>query len=227
MAYTEKKTLEMVQGAAQDMDTFYQGDFVNYRGKTKVERKEYYTEVIAKWCLEHSDFFELIRPITRKSSYKTAGHKGTLTTSNRVEENIAKEIFNQHVLSEVGVILDYQVPLKDVQTDKAGKIDLLAWDGRELRILELKRPGSKETILRSVLEGYTYLRTVDKAKLLKDFGLPAQAEVRACPLVFLKPRQWKTMLADRPNLKKLMEHLGCQVFLLSNVNGYYYAQRAF
>ncbi len=137
ITYSEKATLQKVRKASQDMETFYQQSFLNYTGKTS-DTKEYYTEVIAKWCLNHSALLGQISSITRKNSYKTAGHGGALTTSNRVEENIAKKIFKQHILSEVGGILDYQIPLKDVQTDNAGKIDLLAWDGRVLRILELK-----------------------------------------------------------------------------------------
>ena len=40
----------------------------------------------------------------------------------------------------IGKIIDYQTPLKDVQADVAGKIDLLAWNEEktEAYILEFK-----------------------------------------------------------------------------------------
>lgn len=134
--------------------------------------------------------------ISRKSSYKVKTHDGTIKNekSNREEEMIAMKLFdfsqNQgKVFDIIGKIIDYQTPLKNVRGDKAVKIDLLAYNENEnenkiektLRILELKRPDSEETMLRCVLEAYTYLKVVDKAKLLKDFGLPEDTEIKACP----------------------------------------------
>lgn len=55
------------------------------------------------------------------------------------------------------VILDYEEPLREANSTKAGEIDLLAFDGEYLRILELKKTDSNETMLRCVLEGFTYL----------------------------------------------------------------------
>ena len=46
-------------------------------------------------------------------------------------------MFRQKEISYVGEILDYQTPLKNKRSDEAGKIDLLSYDGRILRILEL------------------------------------------------------------------------------------------
>jgi len=107
--------------------------------------------------------------------------------SNREEEKIAMKLFHSSqnqgkVFDIIGKIIDYQTPLKNVQTDDAGKIDLLAYNEKEnpktLRILELKKPDSEETMLRCVLEAYTYLKVVDKDKLLKDFGLPKNTKIK-------------------------------------------------
>ena len=115
------------------------------------------------------------------------------------------------VFDIIGKIIDYQTPLKDIQTDKAGKIDLLAYNENEeektLRILELKKPDSEETMLRCVLEAYTYLKVVDKDKLLKDFGLPENTKIKACPFVFYGKEQYKEMQEDRKNLKDLIKEL--------------------
>ena len=226
--YSKKEILEEIQ----DMGNFYKRKVVNYRGTTS-DSKEYYTEVVAEWILKNIYLFDYIKPITREKSYKADSHDGKNkdNDSNREEEKIAMKLFelsqNQgKVFDIIGKIIDYQTPLKDIQTDKAGKIDLLAYNEEEkiLRILELKRPDSKETMLKCVLEAYTYLKVVDKAKLLKDFGLPKDTEIKACPFVFYGKEQYREMQAikdDRENLGKLIEKLGIEVIYLKEENGEY------
>ena len=154
--------------------------------------------------------------ISRESSYKVKTHDGKIKdeNSNREEEKIAMELFdysqNKGVTFDIiGKIIDYQTPLKNVQKDDVGKIDLLAYNEKEktLKILELKKPDSKETMLRCVLEAYTYLKIVDKDKLLKDFGLPKDTILKTCPFVFVDGEQYKEMQQDRKNLKELMKKL--------------------
>lgn len=226
--YSKKEILEEIQ----DMGNFYKRKVVNYRGTTS-DSKEYYTEVVAEWILKNIYLFDYIKPITREKSYKADSHDGKNkdNDSNREEEKIAMKLFelsqNQgKVFDIIGKIIDYQTPLKNVQTDKAGKIDLLAYNESQktLRILELKKPDSEETMLRCVLEAYTYLKVVDKAKLLKDFGLPKDTEIKACPFVFYGKEQYREMQAikdDRENLGKLIEKLGIEVIYLKEENGEY------
>ena len=226
--YSKKEILEEIQ----DMGNFYKRKVVNYRGTTS-DSKEYYTEVVAEWILKNIYLFDYIKPITREKSYKADSHDGKIKNedSGREEEMIAMKLFDSSqnqgkVFDIIGKIIDYQTPLKDIQTDKAGKIDLLAYNEEEkiLRILELKRPDSKETMLRCVLEAYTYLKVVDKDKLLKDFGLPKDTEIKACPFVFYGKEQYREMQAikdDRENLGKLIEKLGIEVIYLKEENGEY------
>lgn len=230
--YSKNEILEEIQ----DMGNFYKRKVVNYRGTTS-DSKEYYTEVVAEWILKNIYLFDYIKPITREKSYKVDSHDGKNkdNDSNREEEKIAMKLFvlsqNQgKVFDVIGKIIDYQTPLKDIQTDKAGKIDLLAYNENEktLRILELKRPDSKETMLRCVLEAYTYLKVVDKTKLLKDFGLPENTEIKACPFVFYGKEQYREMQAikdDRENLGKLIEKLGIEVIYLKEENREYIVKK--
>ena len=223
--YSKNEILEEIQ----DMGNFYKRKVVNYRGTTS-DSKEYYTEVVAEWILKNIYLFDYIKPITREKSYKVDSHDGKNkdNDSNREEEKIAMKLFDSSqnqgkVFGIIGKIIDYQTPLKDIQTDKAGKIDLLAYNENEktLRILELKRPDSKETMLRCVLEAYTYLKVVDKTKLLKDFGLPENTEIKACPFVFYGGEQHKEMKEDRKNLKDLIKKLGVEVIYLEEKDGEY------
>ncbi|WYD20271.1 hypothetical protein KST92_11005 [Fusobacterium polymorphum] len=217
--YSKNEILEEIQ----DMVNFYKRKVVNYRGKTS-DSKDYYTEVVAEWILKNIYLFDYIKPITREKSYKVDSHDGIIKNeeSKREEEKIAMKLFDlsqnqRKVFDVIGKIIDYQTPLKDIQTDKAGKIDLLAYNKKEkiLRILELKRPGSKETMLRCVLEAYTYSKVVDKAKLLKDFGLAEDTVIKACPFVFYGKEQY------REHLKDLIEKLGIEVIYLEEKNEEY------
>jgi len=233
--YSKDEIKKKLEVAKSEMWKFYSQDFVNYRGKTSDKERDYYTEIIAKWLLDNIELFNDIKMISRENSYKVDSHDGKIKNekSEREEEIIAMKLFdfsqNQgKVFDIIGKIIDYQTPLKNVQTDKAGKIDLLAYNEKEnpktLRILELKKLDSKETMLRCVLEAYTYLKIVDKAKLLKDFGLPEDTIIKACPFVFYGKEQYREMQAikdDRKNLGKLIEKLGIEVIYLEEKDGEY------
>ena len=220
MGYTRRKILAQCETAFQDKNTFYKKGFINYRGKT-TDTKEYYTEVVAEFLCERiSEYANGIEYISRKSSYKTDGHDGIYDlSSNREEEKIAMQIFtqsrNRGAFDLIGVIEDYQTPLKATADDEAGKIDLLSFDGRVMRILELKKPDSKETMLRCVLEGFTYMKTADCGKLIFDFGYdPANVVIKASPFVFYGGEQHKEMSQPRPHLRKLMALLDSKPYYI-------------
>ena len=233
--YSKDEIIKKLEVAKSEMWKFYSQDFVNYRGKTSDKERDYYTEIIAKWLLDNIELFNDIKMISRESSYKVDSHDGKIKNekSEREEEIIAMKLFdfsqNQgKVFDIIGKIIDYQTPLKNVQTDKAGKIDLLAYNEKEnpktLRILELKKIDSKETMLRCVLEAYTYLKIVDKAKLLKDFGLPENTKIKACPFVFYSGEQHQEMKEikdSRKNLGELIKKLDIEIIYLKEENGEY------
>ena len=213
MGYTRAQIIEKCRKAFQNKNTLYKQEFVNYRGKT-TDTKEYYTEVIAEFlCDNITNYINGIDCITRKNSYKTKRHDGLYDSdSNREEEKIAMQFFLQSrdysAFSLIGKIEDYQTPLKSSADDEAGKIDLLSYDDKTMRILELKKPDSKETMLRCVLEGYTYLKTVNNDKLIKDFKHnPKEVILKASPFVFFEGEQHKEMTQPRPQLRKLMKLL--------------------
>ncbi len=210
-SYTKVEFIDKLNNAAYNMNTFYKQGFVNYKGKTR-DTKEYYTEILAQWCFDNKDLFNNIKMITRDESYFINSHDGKQSNVNsrRDEEITAKEIFKQNVLGMLGEIIDYQTPLKNEMTEEAGKIDLLSFDGKVLRVLELKREKSKtpETMIRCVLEGYTYFKICNWNKLKGDFAskvvIPVNSMVEVSPLVFLDEYQCKELREGRPVLEKLM-----------------------
>ena len=206
----------------KDILTLYKEDFINYRGDT-TDTKEKYTEVIAEWLIKNFNLFDNIKKITRQSSYKVDTHDGKHNNqnSNRLEEIMAIEIFNQKSLNILGEVIDYQTPLKDKLEDEAGKIDIISYDkdNKIVYLLELKREDSKETMLRCVLEIFTYSKTLDKDKFLEDFNLPKDTKIKASPLVFFNGYQYKEMAdSDNKYLKELIKKLEIELFYISKNN---------
>ena len=209
----------------KDISTLYKEDFINYRGDT-IDTKEKYTEVIAEWLIKNFNLFDNIKKITRQSSYKVDTHDGKHNNqnSNRLEEIMAIEIFNQKSLNILGEVIDYQTPLKDKLGDEAGKIDIVSYDkdNKIVYLLELKREDSKETMLRCVLEIFTYFKTLDKDKFLEDFNLPKDTKIKASPLVFFNSFQHKEMVeGDNKFLKQLMDKLDIEPFYITKNSNYY------
>ena len=121
----------------------------------------------------------------------------------------------------IGDIIDYQTPLKNKRSDTAGKIDLLSYDGSTAYILELKKPDSDESMLRCVLEGYTYMQTVDKAKLIDDFGLLKETVIKASPFVFKDKLQHNQMKENRNHLFRLMQLIDSKPYYITKENNIY------
>jgi hypothetical protein len=206
--YTRAELLCKIESAKSDMASFYNQDFINYTGKTS-DTDEYYTEVICEWLINNMDMLNRIPMIERKKGYKMDTHDGVIDNPNsgRTEEMIAMQMFTQKEISLVGTILDYQTPLKNKRSDKAGKVDLLSCDGHVLRILELKEPESTETMLRCVIEGYTYMKTVYGEGLIDSFDLPDGTIIKTNPLVHINSKQHAEIVEGRPKLQRLIEML--------------------
>ena len=226
MQYTSIEINEMCKKALESIETFYRQDFINYRGKT-ADTNQFYTEVVANFVLNNIDvFLNSIPKITRLKDYDQKHDGSYRECTGRDEEIIAIKIFRKNQMDNytypcIGKITDYQTPLKSKKTDVAGKIDLLSYDGKVLRILELKKPSSIESMLRCVLEGYTYLKTVDEKKLIADFCLPADTIVEAAPFVFWGKSQWAEWQEDRPVLHSLCHMLGIKPYFIKEENDTY------
>lgn len=219
--YTREDILNECKSVAPSL--LYKQKFINYRGKT-ADTDEYYTEVAAEYVCDNFALFDSeIKTITREANYKTPTHDGKYNpNSNRDEEIIAMQMYRKEY-DHIGKVIDYQTPLKNKQADEAGKLDLLAFDGKTLRILELKKPDSDETMLRCVLEGYTYIKIVNTEKLISNFELNDVKRVVACPFVFAEtgsvPYEEYCDLDNRPQLKRLMKILNSVPYFITGRDG--------
>ena len=228
MAYTESEIKKMVQGAFNNAESLYKEKFINYTGKT-TQTKIKYSEVIAHEVLNNLKIFDNIKPITRSSSYKIESHHdGTIkqTQTNRQEEIYAKKLF-QKIKNIIGVgeIIDFQVPLKDKKSDKAGKVDLISLEEKNqtLYIIELKYGKNKETLLRAVLEAYTYYKTIDTEKLIADFNLKGAKNIKPAVMVvhtdcnsYCELEEMIKTPGYMPELRKLGNKLGITFFISGN-----------
>ena len=198
--YTKAKVIERVSSYLNpnDCKKLYKDECINFTGETK-DTKENCSKVIVDYLVEHIDEFKkgLSKiKVTRTDPYKTKSHNGISDFNfekrpkgERREEKIAHAMYCQYKDKPAvfGKILDYQVPLKSTKDDIGlGKIDLLSVKNgskpksKKIYFLELKKDYSeddtKETLLRCILEAYTYSKIIDKEKLCADFNLPLEKE---------------------------------------------------
>ncbi len=227
---------------SNDCKNLYKASCINFTGETK-DTKENYSKVIVDYLVDHFDEFRkglCNIKVFRCTTYKTESHNGQSTFNfenhpkgERREEEIAHAMYCQYKDKPAlfGKILDYQVPLKNKKDDKGlGKIDLLSVaDGpnpgsKKIYFLELKKDNSKETLLRCILEAYTYSKIINKEKLCTDFSLPLKKnEYIIAPLVYKADGFEKQLEFVMPLLKVL--DISAEIFVWDYKKGKYVIER--
>lgn len=222
MAYAREQIEKEIKSSLIRVDTFYKEKFINYVGKTK-DTQEFYSEVIASKILNNPSLFESIKKNKRgdnnNKSYLTKSHQNRpleIKNTNREEEKYAKRLFNEKDF-HLGEVIDFQIPLKNQQSDKLGKIDLMTFNKSTLTLylIELKYGKNKETLLRAILEAHTYYKIIDKDKLKSDFGLNEVKDIKpAVMAVGLNCNSYKELddIKNRPELAKLAKQLDMTFF---------------
>ena len=169
---------------------FYKAPIVNYKGYVNGS-KDLYSEVIAETLINDNFIKDWLNLIPVRPEHFKINHPNTdenvdaLKITNRKEEILAKLLFYQHEVAGLGYIFDYQTPLKETRNDSYGKIDLLGYntDDKCYSVIELKyRPsGSEETLLRCVLEAYTYYRLLDIKQINSAVGHDGIQQLKKLP----------------------------------------------
>lgn len=212
MGYTKQEIINKIRDI-KSISELYANKIINYKGNTK-DTKEKYTEIIAKEILNNDKNynFNSIKQIKRELGYKTNTHNGIFNDmSNRREEIIAKQMYKKNY-SELGEMIDYQVPLKNKQDTKAGKVDLISYNKTTniLYLIELKNDRSMETLLRCALEIITYTKQIDENRLKIDFVLDDNVDIKPAILIFENTRPYFD-LKDK-YVKELIGKLKIDVF---------------
>ena len=177
-------------GGTKFAANFYKSAVVNYKGKV-TGSKDLYSEVIAETLINDNFIKDWLNLIPVRPEHFKINHPNTdenvdaLKITNRKEEILAKLLFYQGNVDGLGYIFDYQTPLKATQNDSYGKIDLLGYnkDNKCYSVIELKyRPsGSEETLLRCVLEAYTYYRLLDIKQINSAVGHDGIQQLKKLP----------------------------------------------
>ena len=177
-------------GGTKFATNFYKSAVVNYKGKV-TGSKDLYSEVIAETLINDNFIKDWLNLIPVRPEHFKINHPNTdenvdaLKITNRKEEILAKLLFYQHEVAGLGYIFDYQTPLKKTRNDSYGKIDLLGYntDDKCYSVIELKyRPsGSEETLLRCVLEAYTYYKLLDIKQINSAVGHDGIQKLKRLP----------------------------------------------
>lgn len=211
--------------SACEFSTLYAHDFVKSRNIT-VDTKKRYSEIVCDFLLGHMDELRsetAFTVINRKNYDCRRLHCGELTVTqrknaSRKEEHTAIQM-KSRTFPFLGEVIDYQVPLKAVRGDRAGKIDLIAVDGTCVRLVELKRTSSREPLLRCILEIYTYYRILNHEIFRRSYGLMGAIIVPTI-MVGRGCNQIQELFDDTANYRKLMQQLGVEILdytLLSEI----------
>ncbi len=229
MAYSRIEIQEKVDEALKLPEKAYRRAVWNYRGPRAGDR---YTEIAAAYIKDkYLSVLLGIRQILREN-YKTTKH-GLLISeeynpeipleetkpvdTDQIEKWMAKKLYGKK-LNILGRVLDYETPLSRVDSDNAGEIDMLAHnaDSGETYIIELKRLGSNETLLRCVLEVFTYWRIAHKENLLKSFGIEGK-EPRKVVLADKNSRAYKDLTSEKcAVVRQLMKELQVDFCMLDD-----------
>lgn len=158
--------------------------------------------------------------ITRSDSYKHNHSTNHNENSNREEEHIVFDFFENKKKDSIketfGELIDYQVPMKDTNKDTGIKaIDFINLKDNILYLSEIKAPNSKESILKAILEIQTYYQIINKDRLLKDFGLNENTQIKKSVIIFTGTKAEKQL--DNMYINKLISLFDINVILLDRV----------
>jgi len=144
-----------------------------------------YTEIISSIILDEYDTIELRTEGVRKRTFKYHDHHG-LRYPATWEKRFCLALYNARKVHLLGDVLDYEVPLKEKQSSDHGDIDVLCWNGDGLLITEVKAYNSKHSLLKAILQAFTYtsLVTTAKARFTRSFKAPDETKLIPAVSVF-------------------------------------------
>lgn len=174
-----------------------------------------YSEKIAKLLFKNFGEIQIDCAGLRKNSFRLNSHHGQcqLSTdiSQHVEKRFCRALFNLKELPLLGKILDYEVPFKEKSESKHGDIDLLSYKDGKLFVIEAKKIGSSESILKAILEAYVYSKLVYAAKktFYADFKIDSGVTIKPVVLTFVNSTSGQQLMgiAQYPNIKALIDKI--------------------
>ena len=197
-------------------EEWYRNSIFLRRGK-----KNYIVSMYAEYLCEKINVIKeklgKISSKLRKDGYKTERKIKFTDASNRRENNIARLLFKKGIeLEKVGRVIDYEIPLR---INSNQKIDLLCVNENSLNIVELKSDKSKESILKAILEIYTYEKLIDEDNWneyifnLENGNISKGIRNKKCIMLFAKTIPVDTITDE---VKELLKALEISVYIYKN-----------
>ena len=240
--YKEADVRKEVQAKLQEnLNSFYGVGILNYEGTT-VDTEKNLSEVIADELIRNYDQVSKIGKdaLIRRTKSFNRNHKGVATVKARIqrfgcleynEKLLAIALYNSKKGYCLGEIFDYEVPIKEKQTEKYGRIDLVATDtiNQSVKLIELKiKPKNKngETLLRALLEVYTYYKLISDSfdKFVEDYKLSPKEYRRFQPVILTEKYalSGRTLLSIKefPRIHALIAKMNDEIG--SQIEGYVY-----
>ena len=176
----------------------------------------YSEKYFARWILEEFDDIALNTENLRQARFKVPDHHGQAQVAQTqvlemTEKRLVRALFNAARLPPLGSMLDYEVPLKTTEAAPHGDIDLLTHDASSLLLIEAKQGGSSESLLKAVLQAYTYSSLVAhvKASFVGCYGMDESVKLTPAVLTFGTAASGKQLaeLERQPNTRALILRL--------------------
>lgn len=190
-----------------------------------------YSDYIAKLILRDFNLISLDRTGLRNSNFKLNSHKGQSTLSTDiaqfVEKRFCRALYNKRNIESLGHILDYEIPFTAPEQGNGkkehGDIDLISLKGKKLLVIEAKNLNSSESVLKALLEAFTYSYKLQivKKQFFKEFNIFLNYVITPAILTFELSASGKQILGlnskSHLNIVKLIEKLNCELATL-NIN---------
>jgi hypothetical protein len=219
----------------QDMFNRLNNNWYSIYNWPSINSKSYLNE-ISDIILNSYDAIKLdLRDLREKNFWLKDSHIGTCQikpTKNIQEKRICRAMFNYKDLGVMGNVRDYEVPLKGISKSKHGDIDLLSIKDNEVFIIEAKNPNTNTSIVKGILQAFTYCQLVQQVKssFFSDFNIDQGSILIPSVLVFNDSECGKEMrsikqygslirLLNRLNMACLEEGNGrIKLFIITNTN---------
>jgi hypothetical protein len=192
-------------------------DWYNIYQWESLKRKSY-ADDIADIIVNDFHIIDIVKKDLRQNDFKIDDHCGQAHLSTPIsqftEKRFLRALFNfanEQPIEDLGIVIDYETPLKASKGAKHGNIDLLARNNNNLFIIEAKKHNSSESILKAILEAYVYSKLVHsvKERFYSDFRFTSELILTPTILTFKSATSGEQLLSinDHPNIKRLLNIL--------------------
>ena len=190
-----------------------------------------YSDYVAGLILKDFDSIFFDKTGLRNNNFKQCSHIGQADTktdiSNFKEKRFCRALYNKKNIDSFGQMLDYEVPLTAPKQGNGkmghGDIDLLSLKGKKLLVIEAKKLNSTESILKALIQVYTYTNKLQSIKnqFFNEFKISSKYVITPVILTFELSASGKQIhdFNSKPHLNviKLIEKLNSELAGL-NVN---------